>query len=469
MNGDPKAIGAVIDTGPTDWQILQQGPDGLADVALTGRWGTDQTPLGVDVRVVHQDTNAPVTAALDWTAARMRPDGTWSAELRGVPAGGLYRLQTRLGTVDSGRMEGARRGDMRNWLGVGDLWVIAGQSNSSGHGRGTWHDPPRLGVHLFNNAMRWTLATHPLNDATDTAHPVNTDGSNPAHAPWLRWAKRISAAVGFPIGLVQTSLGGSPLSMWDPAEGDQAVLFEMMMQVVRAVGGSVGGVLWYQGESDAQGPQAESYAQRFVRAVRAWREALDSPDLPVLTVQINRKTEPAEPGADRGWSLVREAQRRAARRLANVTIVPSLDLPLSDAIHTSPAGNMVLADRAAAAALGAVYGRDVDYLAPEPLSARWIEPGRVIELSFANVSSRLDAFARAAQPFRVEDAGGVVELGAVEYTGGSALRLRLLRPATGHTCVHGAYGGDPQPVPCDVLRGVPMLGFYGLAVEGAAE
>jgi hypothetical protein len=105
--------------------------------------------------------------------------------LSAIPAGGLYRLETRHQPGNQPAGEWAERGDMRHFLGVGDLWVIAGQSNSAGYGRGPVFDPPELGIHLFRNNGQWALATHPLNESTDTLHPVNRDGANTAHAPYI--------------------------------------------------------------------------------------------------------------------------------------------------------------------------------------------------------------------------------------------------------------------------------------------
>ena len=111
------------------------------------------------------------------------------------------------------------------------------------------------------------------------------------------------------------------------------------------------GILWYQGESDCAPGEAETYGQRFVSAVGAWRKALKNAALPVCTVQLNRFFWPPDEQVDRDWSLVREAQRQAARRLKGVTVSPSLDLPLNDDIHISSSGNKLLAERVAAAAL----------------------------------------------------------------------------------------------------------------------
>jgi hypothetical protein len=50
--------------------------------------------------------------------------GKFSAQLNGLPAGGLYRIEFCCG-VESVAVEGVR---------VGDVWLLAGQSNMQGTG-----------------------------------------------------------------------------------------------------------------------------------------------------------------------------------------------------------------------------------------------------------------------------------------------------------------------------------------------
>ena len=197
--------------------------------------------------------------------------------------------------------------------------MIAGQSNSAGYGRGPYEDPSEFGVHLFRNSEQWALAAHPMNESTDTRHAVNREAANPGHSPYLQFARTLKRTLSHPVGLVQTSLGGSPLSRWNPDEPGAADLFDNMVRCVGKAGGKVRGIVWYQGESDTgTDADAASYAQRFRRALAAWREALAAPELPVLTVQLNRVHQPADPDADRRWSQVREAQRQAARQTPGV-------------------------------------------------------------------------------------------------------------------------------------------------------
>ncbi len=454
--------GAIIERGPEDWQIAQQDDGGTGRIELGGRWRSE-TPGQVELRLVWEDTGVAVAAGLDWREALTAEDGTWKAVLDGIPAGGLYRLETRLRTAENPAGEWSPRGDMRHFLGVGDLWVIAGQSNSAGYGRGPCQDPPELGVHLLRNSERWSLASHPMNESTDTRHPVNRENANPGHSPYLQFGRVLKRTLSHPVGLVQTALGGSPLTRWNPCEPGPADLFDNMVRCVAMAGGRVRGILWYQGESDTgTDADASTYARRFGQAAAAWREALSDPDLPVLTVQLNRVYQPADPDADRRWSQVREAQRSAAGPSAGTAVVPALDLPLSDHIHTSPAGNMLLGERLAHAALGLVYGREVTWKAPDLAHAR--RRGDRVELEFENVASRMDAVDPEANSFRIEDETGEVSIAEVAYPQDHRIELVLQRPLQGAARVHGGYGMAPATVPADMERFLPMLAFWNVEI-----
>lgn len=456
-------IGAIIERGPCDWQILQQDKAGMASFQLAGHW-VGETGGQVQVRLVLEATGQPVLQHLDWQSVTTAADGTWQGELSQIPAGGLYRLETRYNPKGNLAGEWSARGDLRHFIGVGDLWLIAGQSNSAGYGKGPVYDPPEFGVHMLGNNERWALASHPLNDSTDTQHPVNREAANSAHSPYLHFGRLLKQQLGFPIGLIQTALGGSALAPWNPSETHSAVLYQNMLNCASLAGGHIKGILWYQGESDATSALAPTYADRFCKAVQAWRVALGSPELPVITVQLNHYYTPISDDLELGWSLLREAQRQVARRLAGVVVVPSLDLPLGDLIHTSAQGNMLLAERMAQAALGAVYGRAVAFRAPEIQSAQYQPDNTSIILTFAPVISRMDNPDLTSCCFAVRDTLGIVPVRQVTYPGNDTICLALERSLQGTTYVDGAPGLNPPPVPMDMERLIPMLAFYGVPV-----
>jgi len=464
MNSEYKNPGAYIVGGPQDWQVFQRGADGTAQIELSGVFTPDPNLASgvactVEARAVREGDGRPPRPECDWREAAM--DGrTWKITLTGVPTGGLYKIDTRL---RQGNDPWRLTGDKVLHVAVGDLWALAGQSNAAGYGHGPVEDAPCLCVHAFGADLRWKLATHPLHDTTRTAHPVNRDSGWVDHSPWLAFGRQIFGATGVPVGLLPVALGGSPLSAWDPGEASP-VLYANMMDVIRRVGGRIAGMAWYQGESDA-GPQlGPSYAKRFERFVATMRGELGQPDLPVITVQLNRVEGSFVVMTERSWGIVREAQRQVARTMGNVAVVPSLDLPLNDCVHTSAAGNVILGERCAKAALGMVYGQKLNYRAPEIARASFAAGDRAtVILEFENVVGWLTPHAFPTPEFTVEDETGEVPISEVEVAG-IRVTLKLARPASGATKVHGAVSPDPKISLRDEDQR-PMLGFCGFPVS----
>lgn len=453
--------GVRINGGVAPFQIVQQNARGTGRMAFYGRWRYESGPGTVQLRLVRECDGAVAAPATNWQNVSKQDDTSWSHTFETVPAGGLYRLETRL-AVAGIEAEWSPHGDTVHHLGVGDLWVIAGQSNAAGYGRGPVFDPPELGVHILKNDETWDLAAHPLNDTTRSAHS-NLEHANPGHSPYLRFAKALRAALGYPIGLIQTALGGSPLSAWNPDENPEAPLFRNLMHCVRLAGGRVRGMAWYQGESDCGVDLAPTYEARFTAFIKRLRQDLDAPDLPVILAQLNRYTGEQDVEGHRGWSIVREAQRRA-RALGNVAVVSAIDLPISDLIHTSPDGNLMLGARKARAALGMVYGRDLEWRQPDVRESRLCDGGNAVELVFAHVTNRLAFLGPGEQDFVVEDADGFVPVRTAVCVARDRVRLELGRTAAPPVRVHGAFGAYPPSNLRDAETNEPILGFYNFVV-----
>ncbi|MFC4599896.1 sialate O-acetylesterase [Cohnella hongkongensis] len=472
---EKRANGAFLTEAPSSWTIVQQGIDGFAEWTLRGSWHAEGDyeleRAQVYARIVREDDGRLVLA---WTPAEMEEERSWTVRLR-VPAGGLYRVETCLRVrKDDPAMEWPMRGDMIHHLGVGDLWIIAGQSNAAGYGRGPCEDGPEPGVHMLRLNGQWDMASHPLNDPTATRFAPNREWSNPGHSPFLLFGKRLRAELGYPIGLLPTALGGSHLHSWNPEE--QGELYRNMLDIAAAAGGRVKGVLWYQGCSDANMPEtdeSDTYLERFGAWVRCLRKDFGDSELPVLTVQLNRLIG-WETGdeLDRCWGRVREAQKEAAERLPNVYVVPSLDCEVCDNIHNAPAGNRLIGERLAAAALGGVYGkrgferhrapRAKEAVIRRGISSHEASGAGEIVLRFSDVCGRLLAHTKE-EVFRAEDEAG--KLGVIEWrvTGEAEIVLSLSREPVGETFVHGAYETNPAYyVPFDDESRLPMLAFYRL-------
>lgn len=451
-------LGVLIETGAQDWQIFQRGADDTATITLFGRWVTAEnyTKAVVVVRLVREADGEAVSRSLQWVRATTRKTGTWKVTLPQIPAGGLYRIESVLQLSDA-PVEWGQRGDMVHHLGVGDLWVITGQSNSEGHGKSPAPDAPELGVHMFHARGEWTLATHPLGDSTESQYLPNRLGSNPSHSPWLIFAKTLRAELGVPIGLVPAALGGSPLSAW--TRGVNGLLFDNMLRYVEDAGGVVRGVVWYQGESDVSAELRKVYARNFKRFVTDLRKSLGN--LPVIMTQLNRVVSPPDVLADAGWEGMREIQRQLSRTMRHVFLLSTMDLALSDGIHTNSLGNVAIGQRAASIALGGVYGRDVKFQHPNCVLAKK-KSARKIELHFEHVDERLhlDNMIPAEFPFAVRDTAGDVPVESWSIPKPDRFEIRLARPLQGRAIVVGApTAAPPALVPQDISGYRPMLAF----------
>lgn len=449
--------GAVITAGPQPWQVLQREQDGCAPLTLEGTWVGD-VPGVVEVRVANEYDGGAV-AGCDWQDAEMLDGQTWRIMLR-VPTGGLYRLETR---VRSEGMEWRNTGDKIWHLAVGDLWVIAGQSNAVGYGHGRVVDPPALSVSVFGVNECWRMATHPIFDSTGSKHPANRDSGWMEVSPWLTFGKEILHGAGVPVGLIPSALGGSPLCAWEPGSPEGAFLYENMVAMIAAAGGKVAGMVWYQGCSDAGEGTAPSYLARFSHFVEEFRAQYGA-NLPVITAQLNRYLD-GLPEHDRPWAELREAQRQAAHILPNLGVIPTLDLPLSDGIHTSAVGNVILGQRFARAALGMVYGQAIPWRAVDIAGACFTDSERtMVRLSFAHVVDHLVLLALKPLDFLLEDEEGAVPIQAARVDGTSDVLLELARPARGATVCHNMYGCNPTSALRDHLQR-PVLAFYGVEVK----
>lgn len=436
---DPPLPGASLTRAPQDWQILQQDAHGFALMKLEGIYRNQPRDFRVEARLVRERDGSPVTSALDWTPAALGPERAWSLTLEKIPAGGLYRVETRVwrtNFTDTRPM----RGDYVHHLGVGDLWVVAGQSNSSGTGTGPVDDPPTLGVHLFGNDEQWKLACHPLEDATRSRHPITVHGVFQAHSPWIAFGRRLQEELGYPIGLIPTALGGSPLALWQ----SEAALYQNMREMVRLSGDKVRGIVWYQGESDCNPTASADYGARFQRFVEAVRKDLGASDLPILTAQLGRYT---EGGVDqerhRSWSRIREAQRQSARTLPRLALLPSLDLPLCDDIHLSAAANVTLGHRFATEALRLVHGRELPTAGIHLEKAEWRAGDHpTLRLTFQRPVA---GWCRVGpvEDFRLEDEQGQIRLASTTPDDAGWVDLYLERAPVGTVMVHAHYGCFP--------------------------
>lgn len=465
-------FGVTITGGVSPFQIFQQNERGTACIHVSGKCRrihlSQELPLTftpvesgkvtVKARVALESSGENI---VPWTLCNVQNDAQWDVTFAEVPAGGPYRIETYM---DHEGWDGlsCTRGDMVHHIGVGDVFVIAGQSNAAGRAKDPVEDPPEIGVHLLRDSGKWDLAAHPLGETTGSAHLGHFENHNPGHTPWLHFAKILKRTLGYPIGLVMCAYGGSPLRWWNPAEN--GALTKNMLEMLADYDLHPKAMLWYQGEAEGFENSAETYFDRFSAFVASVRSALGQPELPVITFQLNRQFCECGLELDRQWGIVRQAQADAMRRLKNVWTLVTQDVAMFDFIHNAASGNLVLGERAAKCALNTLYGKQRDWKAPEVTKAVLTAPDTV-ELFFDRIYNWINPFDPPASllPFEAEDAEGFAKPVSYE-TRTETLVLRFDRPLGKDAVLHGAWRSNPgQIVPWDCMR-FPIMAFYGLPV-----
>lgn len=462
-------FGVTIENGIKDWQIIQH-EKGIGNIDLHGSYQVPKAAIkeGVQsatpiVRVLSENDNSQI---IPWTKAFFVPSedgmsGTWSITLQLI-AGGLYRIETGLDTKSTKPNLGwIFRGDVRLHIGVGDIFIVAGQSNSSGYGKDSAMDTPDLHIHLYRNRGAWDLASHPINESTFTENCVNTEMGVSGVSPYISFGKNFHHLSHFPVGLIPTSLGGSPISRWDVLQkGD---LFHNMITKVKECGGKAAGILWYQGCSDTNPKQAATYYDNFKRLVMETRKELGY-NIPFFTYQLNRQVDGEN---DHGWGMVREAQRKATQDIPGVYILPTINCSLSDGIHNNARSSIMLGEKMAKLCGNVLY-QTSEFFAPNIEKA--ILKDQTIKVTFQNMKRGFAIISNSPKDsgFMVRDSIGIIQL--TNYCPDNnelgALNLSLERVPQGDTTLSFAWEANPTTVPImDEVTYLPPLSFYQFPVN----
>lgn len=466
-----------ITKGLVDDQVVQRSADGKAALPLGG------TAAGAEGRAVEARLLLRQIPAegFDWRAVARVQGGNWSGALEGVPAGGPYRVEARLaGTGAIDRISGVL---------VGDVWLLAGQSNMEGRGYLTDSLPPDPRVHSFDMRDHWLVAEEPLHTRVDAADRVYWfPNDQKVLEPWtgarlerynkyrdrgtglgLPFALEMVRRTGVPVGVIPCALGGTSMDQWSPALKDKGgdSLYGATLRRVRAGGGKLKGVVWYQGESDATRKQAAAFQGKFERFVAALREDLAAPELPFYYVQIGRFI--TEDNITEEWSIVQEAQRVSETRIAHAGMVASVDGSLVDLAHVDAASLNRLGSRVANLACHDLFPQVAACAAlkpgPRPVAATVKE--NLVTLSFTGVNGRLRAPGKVAGFSIHNSAGGLLPLVYavdIDPRDPSAVLIRLTGKVPAGAVLRYGYGTDPY---CNLTddAGMAAPAFGPMAIQ----
>lgn len=416
----------VLKSGLLNGQVLQRDKQNKARASVAG---LNALSGSVEVRVVDEKTRKCV---FDWKKAGHAAAGRWSARLEGLPVGGPYRIKFRTRAVDA--QESCEIRDVY----VGDVWFLAGQSNMQGLGNLEDAAAPDPMVRCFYMRDEWDIAREPLHflaEAIDEAHLRKSfSGKRPSDAeiadlrrmqikgvgPGLHFAKAILKKTDVPQGIVACAHGGTSMAEWAPALKKKrgASFYGAMLRRFKKLGQPIAGIIWYQGCADTNSACAAIYTKRMKKLIKASRRDFGQARLPWAIVQIGRVMS-RDANGERFWNAIQEQQRKLPEAVANVDVVPSVDLDLDDGIHISGADHARLGARLAQIMARIALGDHKTQPAITLKSIRFgsnlkTATGRVyngIEVAFANVVGGLRASDRAHGFMLSDEAGNPVTPG----------------------------------------------------------
>ena len=166
------------------------------------------------------------------------------------------------------------------------------------------------------------------------------------------------------------------------------------------------GVVWYQGENNADG---NLYVEKTQAMVSDWRKWFGDPELPFYAVQLAGFLKANDNPADVGWGAIRDAQRRCLA-IPHTGMASALDIGDADDIH--PKNKADVGERLALWALANNYGKS-DVVASGPLFREMkIEEGKA-RISFDFIGGGLMTGRKTGRAPTVEDKGAKLKRFAI--------------------------------------------------------
>lgn len=165
------------------------------------------------------------------------------------------------------------------------LFLLIGQSNMAGRGPISPADQlPMDRVLKFNAGGKWVPAVDPLH--FDKA--IAGVGLGRSFA-----AEIARDHPDVTIGLIPCAVGGSPIAAWQSGalyRETGAHPWDDALRRARAAlpDGTLKGILWHQGESDAHVEKVAAYEAELIDLVARWRVALKAPEVPFIVGQMGR-------------------------------------------------------------------------------------------------------------------------------------------------------------------------------------
>jgi hypothetical protein len=234
-----------------------------------------------------------------------------------------------------------------------DLWLLCGQSNMKGRGfmpKEPKNDPRIVMMHKVDD--QWYRARHPLHLVGDAKTFQGHD--NAGVGPGLAFAEVLAAQdKTVAIGLVPCAVGGSSINVWQKGTKlyDEALRrARLALQNTAPVKARLRGILWLQGEANANAQERPQYAEQLRSMITSFRADLALPDLPFIASTIG-EMQPEPRLSD--LKAMNEILLALPKSVPYTACVDARDLKthIGDSVHFDTAAQEEIGRRLAAKAL----------------------------------------------------------------------------------------------------------------------
>jgi sialate O-acetylesterase len=355
--------------------------------------------------------NVSVKTSWDGKSYSTRADnnGNWKLKVKTPKAGGPYSI-----VISDGK-------ELKlNDVLIGEVWVCSGQSNMEMPVKG-FRNQPVIGsneaiansanesIRLFSVTRKTSL--EPLDDFTGQWTECIPENVANFSATAYYFGRMLQKALGVPVGLINSSWGGTRIEPWISENGIKkfdfvplpdknqtgtlspqipTVLYNAMIKPM--VGFAMRGGIWYQGESNRN--EYKEYQKLMPGLIQNWRDEWGIGDFPFYYMQIA----PFVYGGGVNSAFLREAQLKASTVLENTGMACLMDVGEATCIH--PANKQIGSERLAYLALVKTYGKKgFEYSGPV-LKEMTVE-GIMVKLTFDHAANGMTTFGKDLVNFKI--------------------------------------------------------------------
>lgn len=385
-------LGSVLGDG----MVLQRG--GKAPVFGTAVPGSK---VAVRFRDQSYETNAAA-------------DGAWRVDVVPGAAGGPFPMT----------IQGKQTLELKEVY-VGEVWVCSGQSNMH-YALSYSKDAAKLKLDVPNPRLR--LQKFPEASSAPNHPAVRFGGWQAAHkksalefsGTGYYFGAALQEKLNVPVGLIHSAYNATGISEWTPdwklVELKQGALGHGRLytrQIKSIQPFAIRGVIWYQGEANAQAPDALGYDRRLAGLIQGWRQDWGQGDFPFLFVQLARigfgtdqtygdkLATPEQREIVKDWARVRDEQRKTLALVPNTAMAVSYDLTTGN-LH--PPEKKQIAERLALAARALAYEEKLEHAGPLFASAQ--RKGDTVLVQFTHAEGLATSPTGAPRQFEAAAADG---------------------------------------------------------------